>query len=253
MSKTIKLKDDTYIDSSGIMHICEGMPYARATLKDYLPKVNMGSPLYTTHYMQLGYINCTLRQDAHWSNLTLCINGSFYGVQHWSTHILTIAQASNVKANAIKVGGDGRSFFYKVDSTNSRIYIYAGVWGGNGFGYWATSVLNRLCCSWVSEVVHNVEYEDTWVAIGDGYPNPTTVIYENSSGIVAGSSGNSVGVSVPVTNFNAILIEHDSGTCIVGTKLDAYNRGYDMSIWWFNSGYTGTFYNKTIYKIIGLK
>lgn len=80
----------------------------------------------------------------------------------------------------------------------------------------------------------------------------SSILYESESGIVAGASGNSVGVNEPVTNFSAILIIHASGGCIVNNKLNQYNTGYNMSIWWFNNGYTGTFYNNTIYKIVGI-
>lgn len=96
-----------------------------------------------------------------------------------------------------------------------------------------------------SSVVHNRELLKDFL-------NKSNVLYSSSTGITADASGNTVPLSEPVTNFNAILIISSNGGCIVDNKLNQYNTGYNMSIWWFNYGYQGTFYNNTIYKVIGI-
>ena len=137
-----------------------------ARINKYLPGSYEPGPMYATNYLQLGYIECALVEWADWSNISLIVSSSFYGLQHWSTHLLTLAQANYIKANHIKVGGDDRSFFYKKDETNKRIYIYASCVGGNGFGNWNTTLQNNMYCQWVEEVVYNVEYDaNTWITI----------------------------------------------------------------------------------------
>jgi hypothetical protein len=134
----------------------------------YLPGSHTSGPFYTTNYLQLGYIKCDLVEWADWSNITLLISSSFYGIQHWSTHLLTLAQANYVKASLLKVGGHDRTFFYKKDETNKRIYLYASCWGGNGYGDWNTTLQNNINCEWVEEVVYDVEYDSsTWFTIED--------------------------------------------------------------------------------------
>lgn len=165
MSKSIKFKNNNYLDSSGIMHSTGGS-YNRQTLKSFLPQGSTDSAFYSTQYLQLGYIDCSLVEYSEWSNLTLLISSVFYGVQHWSTHLLTLAQADYIKAFYLKVGGNDRKFYYKKDTTNKRIYIYAYVTGGNGFGNWVVSLLSKWQCYWTTEIKHNITYESSWVEIG---------------------------------------------------------------------------------------
>lgn len=164
MSKSIKLKDDNYWDSRSIIHNISGA-YSKVSLKEFLPAGSTKSPFYTTHYMKLGYISCALEGSSDWSNLTLLFSSTFYEAQHWSTHLLTLAQAKNIEANYIKIGGNNRNFFYKKDDTNKRIYIYAYVDGGNGFGNWIITLLSQWQCRWVTEIEFNVTKEDSWVEI----------------------------------------------------------------------------------------
>lgn len=164
MSKSIKLKDDNYWDSGSIIHNANGV-YSKISLKEFLPKGTQETSSYSTHYMKLGYINCDLLTANNWSNLTLLFSSTFYGVQHWSTHLLTLAQANTIKANYIKIGGNDRKFFYKKDATNKRIYIYVYVDGGNGFGNWIITLLSQWQCSWVTDRGFNVTKEDSWVEI----------------------------------------------------------------------------------------
>ena len=164
MSKSIKLKNNTFWDSSSIIHKTNGN-FNRRILSKYLPSNQSGTASYNTRFLQLGYINCSLSQNYGWTNITLLISSSFYGVQHWSTHLLTLAQSQYVKANYLKLGGNNREFYYKIDTANSRIYFYASCTGGNGFGNWNTKLLNDLNCEWVNEIITNVNKTDDWVEI----------------------------------------------------------------------------------------
>ena len=131
----------------------------------YLPSEFGYGAAYSTNFLQLGYIKCELIEWDKWANITLLVSSTFYGVQHWSTHLVTLGQAKYVQANYLKVGGNGRQFYYKIDETNKRIYLYAKVTGGNGFGNWNTVLLNNINCDWVKDIIYNVSKEDTWVEI----------------------------------------------------------------------------------------
>lgn len=80
----------------------------------------------------------------------------------------------------------------------------------------------------------------------------SNILYSSSTGTTADASGNSVVLSEPVTYFNAILIIHSNGGAIVDSKLNKTNYGYGINIYWFGEGFQGTFYNNTIYKVIGI-
>lgn len=164
MSKSIKLKDNNYWDSSSVIHATNGYCH-QTSLNQYLPSKYSGSAMYTTQFLQLGYINCDLLEYTNWTNITLLISSTFYGVQHWSTHLLTLAQAKYIQANYLKLGGNDRNFYYKVDETNKRIYLYAKCTGGNAFGNWNTTLLNHISSGWIPEMVCNVAQEDSWVEI----------------------------------------------------------------------------------------
>lgn len=80
----------------------------------------------------------------------------------------------------------------------------------------------------------------------------SNILYESSEGVTAGGNGNSVILSEPVTNFGAILIISKNGNGIVDTKLNQNNSDGGITIYWYNNGLHGTFYNNTIYKVIGI-
>lgn len=170
MGKKIKFANETYLDSSGIMHDRSGK-HATRSLDAFLPKGSTQSSLYTTQYMQLGYFECSMVQYEGWSNLTLLVSSAFYGNQHWSTHLLTIAQAEDISANYVRVGGTSRQFFYKADTANKRVYLYVRVTGGNGFGNWSTTILNEWQCYWHLEVIQNIEYDSSWIQITSDIPD----------------------------------------------------------------------------------
>ena len=78
------------------------------------------------------------------------------------------------------------------------------------------------------------------------------VLYSDSTGVVAGSAGNAVILSKSVSNYAAILVVHQKGSCVVNNKLNTQNYGYGINIHWFNEGLAGTFYDNTVYKVVGL-
>lgn len=81
------------------------------------------------------------------------------------------------------------------------------------------------------------------------------ILYENIDGLAtSGSSSKSVSLKESVLNFSAILIQCQSGFDIVSNKLNDTNVGSHelIAIYWYNNGKSGTFYNNTIYKVIGL-
>lgn len=96
-----------------------------------------------------------------------------------------------------------------------------------------------------SSIVHNRELLKDFL-------NKSNVLYSSSTGITADASGNSVVLEESVTKFSAILIISSNGGAIVDSKLNQTNYGYGISIFWFGEGYQGTFYNNTIYKVIGI-
>lgn len=137
-----------------------------------------------THYMCLGYMNCTGNYDA----LTLLITSAFWGNQHGSQDIITIQQSTNTNSTAVvqptvgrlRLGGSTeRSFYYYKDNTNLRLYLYVYVTGGNSYGKWNISYLGGNA-SWVTAHSTNVTKGSSWVTIG-----------YSAQGNYANSSGNS--------------------------------------------------------------
>lgn len=80
----------------------------------------------------------------------------------------------------------------------------------------------------------------------------SNILYESEEGVTAGANGNSVILNDSVTNFGAILIIHKNGQAIIDTKINQNNSGNGITIYWYNNGLHGTFYNNTIYKVIGI-
>jgi len=78
------------------------------------------------------------------------------------------------------------------------------------------------------------------------------ILYDNTDGLVAPSGGTAVHLNDSVVHFGAILILSANGWGIVDTKLNQNNFGNGVTMWWFNDGFYGTFYNNTIYKVIGI-
>lgn len=124
-----------------------------------------------THILKLGYWNCTGSYD----NLTLLVSSSFWGNQHGSTDIITLRQDLNdnsgdsvkCSCNRVKLMSSDRTFYYNIDQTNRRVYLYVYVTGGNSYGKWNTSVLQSDGGSWVSEFAANQPNQSSFVTISE--------------------------------------------------------------------------------------
>lgn len=195
-----------------------------ATTSSMLKTSNWNGAMYVpsdTHYMCLGYMNCTGSYDC----LTLLVTSAFWGNQHGSQDIITIQQSTNTNDTAriqtnvgrLRLGGSHeRSFYYYKDDSRFRLYLYVYVIGGNSYGKWNTSYLGGNA-TWVTDHQENVTKSSSWIDIGYS----AQVNYASSSGsaskvygqvgdtgshelvrcdmsndqfrIIAGSSGNSKG------------------------------------------------------------
>ena len=100
-----------------------------------------------THILQLGYFVT----DGLYDNCTILVSSAFWGNQHGSSDIINFQQSNNtdttstaihVTMSRIRIGGSvDRTFYYKADNANNRVYLYVHVIGGNSYGRWNTTVL----------------------------------------------------------------------------------------------------------------
>lgn len=159
-----------------------------ATTSSMLKTANWNGGMYVpsdTHYMCLGYMNCTGSYDC----LTLLVTSAFWGNQHGSQDIITIQQSTNTNDTAmiqttvgrLRLGGSyERSFYYYKDDSRFRLYLYVYVIGGNSYGRWNISYLGGNA-TWVTDHQENVTKSSSWIGIGYS----AQVNYASS----AGSSG----------------------------------------------------------------
>lgn len=159
-----------------------------ATTSSMLKTANWNGGMYVpsdTHYMCLGYMNCTGSYDC----LTLLVTSAFWGNQHGSQDIITIQQSTNTNNTAriqttvgrLRLGGSyERSFYYYKDDSRFRLYLYVYVIGGNSYGRWNISYLGGNA-TWVTDHQENVTKSSSWIGIGYS----AQVNYASS----AGSSG----------------------------------------------------------------
>ena len=159
-----------------------------ATTSSMLKTANWNGGMYVpsdTHYMCLGYMNCTGSYDS----LTLLVTSAFWGNQHGSQDIITIQQSTNTNHTAriqtnvgrLRLGGSyERSFYYYKDDSRFRLYLYVYVIGGNSYGKWNISYLGGNA-TWVTDHQENVTKSSSWIGIGYS----AQVNYASS----AGSSG----------------------------------------------------------------
>ena len=90
----------------------------------------------------------------------------FWGNQHGGTYIFSVHHdaSSNstpeilLSARTTRLEGHYRQYYYKIDNTNLRIYIYVRVTGGNSYGCWQQTVL-QTDCGYVPEVLYNQSLE----------------------------------------------------------------------------------------------
>lgn len=159
-----------------------------ATTSSMLKTANWVGAMYVssdTHYMCLGYMNCTGSYDS----LTLLVTSAFWGNRHGSQDIITIQQSTNTNDTAriqtnvgrLRLGGSyERSFYYYKDDSRFRLYLYVYVIGGNSYGRWNISYLGGNA-TWVTDHQENVTKSSSWIGIGYS----AQVNYASS----AGSSG----------------------------------------------------------------
>lgn len=121
-----------------------------------------------THYMQLGYLQCHFDNGNGWQSCTVLVSSNFYGNQHFSAGFLNMNVSTNINCKWLSIvrSHSNEKLYYYADTTNSRLYIYAYVEGGNSFGNWNTVSLNANYCTWVQEFKWNVAAGTSWVAIG---------------------------------------------------------------------------------------
>lgn len=156
-----------------------------ATISSMLKTSNWNGGMYVpsdTHYMCLGYMNCTGSYDC----LTLLVTSAFWGNQHGSQDIITIQQSTNTNDTAriqtnvgrLRLGGSHeRSFYYYKDDSRFRLYLYVYVIGGNSYGRWNISYLGGNA-TWVTDHQENVTKSSSWIGIGYS----AQVNYASSSG-----------------------------------------------------------------------
>ena len=145
-----------------------------ATTSSMLKTANWTGARYVpsdTHYMCLGYMNCTDSYDC----LTLLVTSAFWGNQHGSQDIITIQQSTNSDDTAriqttvgrLRLGGSSynRSFYYYKDDSRFRLYLYVYVIGGNAYGRWNISYLGGNA-TWVTDHQENVTKSSSWIDIG---------------------------------------------------------------------------------------
>lgn len=174
-TKVSQLTNDTgYITSSGSCAYATSAGNAdTATTSSMLKTADWYGGMYgpsDTHYMCLGYMNCTGSYDS----LTLLVTSAFWGNQHGSQDIITIQQSTNTNDTArikttvgrLRLGGSyERSFYYYKDDSRFRLYLYVYVTGGNSYGRWNISYLGGNT-TWVTAHQENVTKSASWIGIG---------------------------------------------------------------------------------------
>lgn len=163
-----------------------------------------------THYMCLGYMNCTGSYDS----LTLLVTSAFWGNQHGSQDIITIQQSTNTDDTAriqptigrLRLGGSTeRTFYYYKDNSSFRLYLYVYVTGGNAYGRWNISYLGGNA-TWVTAQQANVTKSSSWITIGysaqvnyaSSAGNADTVDGVHANGLLTALSNSDKGISITV-------------------------------------------------------
>lgn len=171
-----------------------------------------------THILQLGYWNCTGAYD----RATLLISSSFWGNQHGSADIIHISQDTNTNSattvqctlcrTKLHIKGTDREFYYKIDNTNKRIYLYAKVIGGNGYGKWSICPILFEGGTWTTEAKSNQPTTDL-IAIRQ--------LYASSSVDGSANSSNTL-INNPVMNYgwNGVNYFNINGTAGNAAKVN---------------------------------
>ena len=175
-----------------------------------------------THYMCLGYMDCTGAYDS----LTLLVTSAFWGNQHGSQDIITIQQSTNTNDTAriqatvgrLRLGGSTeRTFYYYKDNSSFRLYLYVYVTGGNSYGRWNISYLGGNA-TWVTAQQANVTKSSSWITIGYS----AQVNYASSAGNADTVDGYHANGSNVAPYGHIPTIESD-GVMEVGKYIDFHN------------------------------
>ena len=176
-----------------------------------------------THYMCLGYMDCTGAFDS----LTLLVTSAFWGNQHGSQDIITIQQSNNTNDTAriqttvgrLRLGGSTeRTFYYYMDNSSFRLYLYVYVTGGNSYGRWNISYLGGNA-TWVTDQQTNVTKSSSWITIGYS----AQVNY-------ASKAGNADMVDYcHVARWNGLPVVDTAGVMEIGKFIDFHNAKEDSA------------------------
>ena len=184
-----------------------------ATTSSMLKTADWWGAMYVpsdTHYMCLGYMDCTGSYDS----LTLLVTSAFWGNQHGSQDIITIQQSNNTNDTAriqttvgrLRLGGSTeRTFYYYKDNSSFRLYLYVYVTGGNSYGRWNISYLGGNA-TWVTAHQENVTKSSSWITIGysaqvnyaSSAGNADTVDGVHANGLLTALSNSDKGISITV-------------------------------------------------------
>ena len=201
-----------------------------------------------THYLCLGYMNCTNNYDS----LTLLVTSAFWGDQHGSQDIITIQQSTNTNHTAsihatvgrIRLGGSTeRTFYYYKDNSSFRLYLYVYVIGGNGYGRWNISYLGGNA-TWVNAIQQNVTKSSSWITIGysaqvNYASDADTVDGVHANGLLTALSNSDKGISITVggtTKSVSNISVNYAGSAGNADTVDGYHatsgRTFDGNINW---------------------
>lgn len=139
--------------------------------------IQLGNIMYEsedTHILKLGYWECSSAFD----NLVVMFTSAFWGNQHGSSDIISLRQDLNDNSTGsvrctlqrLKLMNSERVFYYKIDNTNKRVYLYVYVTGGNSYGTWNTTILQSKGIGWVSEYAANQTRDSSFVTISEAKP-----------------------------------------------------------------------------------
>lgn len=200
-----------------------------ATTSSMLKTSNWKGRMYVpsdTHYMCLGYMNCTASYDC----LTLLVTSAFWGNQHGSQDIITIQQSTNTNDTAriqtnvgrLRLGGSHeRSFYYYKDDSRFRLYLYVYVIGGNAYGRWNISYLGGNA-TWVTDHQENVTKSSSWIDI----KYSAQVNYASN----ASNASNADMVNYcRVARWNGLPVVDTAGVMEIGKFIDFHNAKEDSA------------------------
>lgn len=226
-----------------------------ATTSSMLKTADWRGAMYVpsdTHYMCLGYMNCTGAYDS----LTLLVTSAFWGNQHGSQDIITIQQSTNTNDTArihatvgrLRLGGSTeRTFYYYMDNSSFRLYLYVYVTGGNSYGRWNISYLGGNA-TWVTAQQANVTKSSSWITIGysaqvnyaSSAGNADTVDGVHANGLLTALSNSDNGISITVggTTKSVSNINVNGANTILGTSPQIAAATEHNSIYVSSPGYS---------------